>query len=81
MQCSGLSDDGDLSITSWRDNFVTEFECDLPVAWTVCAQGGCMQVHAGASCRRVGSRLLLRNASCARWQSVRVRAGTLLDVL
>ena len=54
MQSSGLSDaqddDGDLSITSWRDNFVTNFECDLPVASTVSAQAGSMQVHAGSPC-------------------------------
>lgn len=47
MQSSGLSDarddDGDLSITSLRDNFVIDFACDLPVAWTVSAQGGCIE--------------------------------------
>ena len=54
MQSPGLSDteddDGDLSITSWRDNFVIDYGCDLPVPWTVSVQGGCVQVHAGSPC-------------------------------
>lgn len=41
-------DDGDLSGDSWRDDQITDYECDRPVSWTVCGPLRCEQVRAGA---------------------------------
>ena len=40
--------DGDLSGDSWRDDLITDYECDCPVSWTVYGPLSCEQVRARA---------------------------------
>lgn len=59
MQSPGLrdagGDDGDLSFDSYRDDQITDYECDLPVPWAVCGSLSGMQVPTRADAGSCGA--------------------------